>query len=261
MGTDVGMKTWLKTELHSHTIDDPKDGKSIVVHSAQQLIDQAEEQGFQVLSITNHNQLLFSSSLEEYARKRGILLIPGAEATLERKHVLLYNFLDYDDSWDNPEIVAQHKGANQLVIAPHPFFPIPTALGKRVARWNGLFDALEYSQFYLSWLNFNQRTKKVAGQLDLPVVGNTDLHWLFQLGWTYSLVYAEQNTDSVINAIKQGYVRLVTQPVSPFFIARWCGLNVLTKSQYASQAALSRVQQRLGKRSLGPQEEVRPSRD
>ena len=66
------MKTWLKTELHTHTIDDPSDGKRIVVHSAQQLIDKAEEQGFQVLSITNHNQLLFTSALEEYARERGI---------------------------------------------------------------------------------------------------------------------------------------------------------------------------------------------
>ncbi len=247
MGADVGMKSWLKTELHSHTIDDPKDGECIVVHSAQQLIDKAEEQGFQVLSITNHNQLLFSSSLEEYARERGILLIPGVEATLEGKHVLLYNFLDYDDSWDNPEIVAQQKGPNQLVIAPHPFFPIPTALRKRVTRWSGFFDAIEYRQFYLSWLNFNERAKELAGQLDLPVVGNTDLHWLFQLGWTYSLVYAEQNTTSVLKAIKEGHVRLVTQPVSSFFIARWCGLNVLTKSQYASQAALSRVQQRLSK--------------
>ena len=87
------MKSWLKTELHTHTLDDPKDGRRIVCHSAQQLIDKAEEQGFQVLSITNHNQLLFTSSLEEYARERGILLIPGVEATLEGKHVLLYNFI------------------------------------------------------------------------------------------------------------------------------------------------------------------------
>ncbi len=259
MGADVGMKSWLKTELHSHTIDDPKDGEYIVVHSAQELIDKAEEQGFQVLSITNHDQLLFSSALEEYARKRGILLIPGVEATLKGKHVLLYNFLNYDSSWDNPEIVAQHKGPNQLVIAPHPFFPIPTALGKRLTRWRDLFDAIEYNQFYLSWLNFNQRAKELARRLDLPVVGNTDVHWLFQLGWTYSLVYAEQNTDSVLNAIKEGHVRLVTQPVSPLFIARWCGLNVLTKSQHTSQAALSLVQQRLRKRFPSPQEE--PHRD
>jgi len=242
------MKSWLKTELHTHTIDDPEDGKRIVVHSAEQLIDKAEEQGFQVLSITNHNQLLFTSALEEYARERGILLIPGVEATLEGKHVLLYNFLNYDSSWSSPEIATKNKGPDQLVIAPHPFFPLPTALGKRTIRWRELFDAIEYNQFYLSWLNFNQRAQELAQQLNLPLVGNSDVHWIFQLGRTYSLVYAEQNTSSVLNAIKQGHVRLVTEPVSSFFVARWFGLNVLGKSQHAIHAALSVVQQWLWKR-------------
>ncbi len=242
------MKSWLKTELHTHTIDDPSDGKRIVVHSAHQLIDKAEEQGFQVLSITNHNQLLFTSALEEYARERGILLIPGVEATLEGKHVLLYNFLNYDSSWSSPEIASKHKGPDQLVIAPHPFFPLPTALGKRMIRWRDLFDAIEYNQFYLPWLNFNKRAQELAQQLNLPLVGNSDVHWIFQLGRTYSLVYAEQNTGSVLNAIKQGHVRLVTEPVSSYFVARWFGLNALANSQYAIHAALSVVQQRLWKR-------------
>jgi len=250
------MKSWLKTELHTHTIDDPKDGKRIVLHSAEQLIDKAEEQGFQVLSITNHNQLLFTSALEEYARERGILLIPGVEATLEGKHVLLYNFLNYDGSWSSPEIVTRNKGPGQLVIAPHPFFPLPTALGKLVSRWRHLFDAIEYNQFYLSWLNFNQRAQELAQQLNLPLVGNSDVHWIFQLGRTYSLVYAEQSTGSVLNAIKQGNVRLVTEPVSSFFVARWFGLNALANSQYAIHAARSVVQQRFWKRV--PQDAVRP---
>jgi len=249
------MKSWLKTELHTHTIDDPSDGKRIVVHSAHQLIDKAEEQGFQVLSITNHNQLLFTSALEEYARERGILLIPGVEATLEGKHVLLYNFLNYDSSWSSPEIASKHKGPDQLVIAPHPFFPLPTALGKRMIRWCDLFDAVEYNQFYLSWLNFNKRAQELAQQLNLPLVGNSDVHWIFQLGRTYSLVYAEQNTASVLNAIKKGHVRLVTKPVSSFFVARWFGLNALGESQYAMNAALSVVQKRLWKRV--PQDAVR----
>ena len=242
------MKSWLKTELHTHTNDDPEDGKRIVVHSAEQLIDQAEEQGFQVLSITNHNQQLFTASLEKYAKERGILLIPGVEATLEGKHVLLYNFLNYDSSWNSPEIATKNKGPDQLVIAPHPFFPLPTALGKRTIRWHDLFDAIEYNQFYLSWLNFNQRAQDLAQQLNLPLVGNSDVHWIFQLGRTYSLVYAEQNTDSVLTAIKQGHVRLVTEPVISFFVARWFGLNALANSQYAIHAALSVVQQWLWKR-------------
>ena len=250
------MKSWLKTELHTHTIDDPTDGKRCVFHSAQQLIDKAQEQGFQVLSITNHDQLLFTSALEEYARERGIVLIPGVEATLEGKHVLLYNFLNYDSSWSSPEIASKHKGPDQLVIAPHPFFPLPTALGKRMIRWRDLFDAIEYNQFYLPWLNFNKRAQELAQQLNLPLVGNSDVHWIFQLGRTYSLVYADKNTGSILNAIKQGHVRLVTKPVSSFFVARWFGLNALGKSQYAMHAALSVVQQRLWKGV--PQDAVRP---
>jgi len=250
------MKSWLKTELHTHTNDDPEDGKRFVVHSAEQLIDEAQEQGFQVLSITNHNQLLFTSALEEYARERGILLIPGVEATLEGKHVLLYNFLNYDSSWNSPEIATKNKGPDQLVIAPHPFFPLQVSLGKLVSRWHDLFDAIEYNQFYLFWLNFNQRAQELAQQLNLPLVGNSDVHCIFQLGRTYSLVYAEQNTGSVLNAIKQGHVRLVTKPVSSFFVARWFGLNALGKSQHAMHAALSVVQQRLWKGV--PQDAVRP---
>jgi len=182
----------------------------------------------------------------EYARKRGVLLIPGVEATLEGKHVVLYNFLDYDNSWSGPEIVTKHKGPNQLAIAPHPFFPIQVSLGKLVSRWRGLFDAIEYNCFYLFWLNFNQRAEEVAQQLDLPLVGNSDLHWIFQLGRTYSLIYADKNTGSVLNAIKQGHVRLVTKPVSSFFVARCFGLTALAKSQYAI-AALSLLKRRLWK--------------
>ena len=53
------MKRWLKAELHTHTREDPIDGRRIVLHSPKELIDAAAAQGFEVLSITNHNQLLF----------------------------------------------------------------------------------------------------------------------------------------------------------------------------------------------------------
>ena len=52
------MKRWLKTELHSHTVDDPVEGPKIILYSARRLIDAAAQRGFEVLSITNHNQML-----------------------------------------------------------------------------------------------------------------------------------------------------------------------------------------------------------
>lgn len=237
------MKTWLKTELHTHTVEDPVDGRRIVYHSARELIDRAEEQGFDVLSITNHNQLFFPPSLQEYAQEKGILLIPGVEATLKGRHFLLYNFLDYKSSWKSPEIVTKHKGPDQLVIAPHPFFPHPSALGKHMFRWQNLFDAVEYHQFYLSWLNFNKKAEKTALRWRLPLVGNSDVHYLFQLGGTHSLVHAEKNISSVLNAIKQNHIRIVSEPVSPFFLARWFGLTGVRKLRYAIYNALTPVRQ------------------
>lgn len=254
------MKTWLKTELHTHTIEDPEDGRRIVFYSARELIDRAEEQGFDVLSITNHNQVLFTPSLQKYARKKGILLIPGVEATLNGRHFLLYNFLDYKSSWTSPEILARHKGPDQLVIAPHPFFPIPTSLGKLIFRWRDLFDAVEYHQFYLSWLNFNQKAEKTAWQWSLPLVGSSDVHHLFQLGGTHSLVYAEKNISSVLNAIKQNHICIVSEPVSTFFLARWFGLNAVRSSRYAIHRALTLVRRQVWRPTLHPKDEASPPR-
>ena len=233
------MKTWLKSELHTHTIDDPADGHLMIFHSAEQLIDRAREQGFEVVSITNHNQMLASPQLEEYAQKRGILLIPGVEATLRGKHVLLYNFTDYTPSWKDLQVVGRHKGSQQLVIAPHPFFPSTTSLRNQLLEWHHLFDAIEYNHFYLSWLNFNRRGEKIARRLDLPLIGNSDVHHLFQLGHTYTLVYAEKDISSVVEAIKLGNVRVVTQPVSSVFVANWLALAANKRPRLLMRKALS----------------------
>ena len=241
------MKGWLKAELHTHTVEDPADGQRVVFHSPDQLIDTVAEQGFEVLAITNHDQMLFDDRWEEYARVRGILLIPGVEATLRGKHVLLYNFSDYDASWKTPEIVMENKGSRQLVMAPHPFFPIPCALKRDFFRWVQLFDAVEYNHCYLSWINFNHRAKAVARQFDLPLVGTSDAHRLYQLGRTYTLIYAEKQVDSVIEAIKQGEVQIKTQPVHPFLVTRWLVGNALSQSSYSIRSLLGQGFHRLAK--------------
>ena len=233
------MKRWLKAELHTHTLEDPVDGRRIIFHSPRQLIDTAAERGFEVLSITNHNQLLFNDQLEEYARSRGILLIPGVEATLKGKHVLLYNFPDYSPMWGDFEVVKQKKGCHQLVIAPHPFFPTLTSLRRQLYRHRELFDAIEYNHFYLNWLNFNKRGEDVARDLNLPVIGNSDVHRLFQLGCTYTLIRAEKDLNSVMKAIRDGEVELVTRPVSALFVSRWFALNAASRSQFAFRSLLS----------------------
>lgn len=233
------MKRWLKAELHAHTVEDPLDGRRIIFHSPQDLIDAAAGQGFEVLSITNHNQMLFDSELDEYARRRGIVLIPGVEATLRRKHVLLYNFPAYHPTWRDFEVVRQNKGTAQLVVAPHPFFPIPTSLRGDFLRNLDLFDALEYNHFYLRFLNFNRKAQKMARRHRLPLLGNSDVHRLYQLGCTYTLIHAEKNVGAIVEAIKRGDVELASEPVSPFLVVGWLLGNALYRSRFALRSLFS----------------------
>ncbi len=176
--------------------------------------------------------MLFSDELRGYAQSRGVLLIPGVEANIQGKHFLLYNFPGYEPSWKDPEVIRQHKGTRQLVIAPHPFFPSRSALRGRFRQWLDLFDAVEYNHFYLPWLNFNRRAEEAARRLDKALIGNSDVHHLFQLGRTYSLIFAEMTVESVVSAIKEKQVQLVTNPVEPSFILRWFVLNAAYRIRY-----------------------------
>ena len=134
----------LKADLHLHT----REGESWIAYEARDLVDRAARDGYHVLSITNHNTVTFSEDLAAYARERGILLIPGVEATIEGKHVLLYN-LDVPPARIRTFAdLRRLQAADWLVVAAHPFFPHPSCLRDRVLREIDLFDAIEFSHFY-----------------------------------------------------------------------------------------------------------------
>jgi hypothetical protein len=78
-----------------------------------------------------------------------------------------------------------------------------------------LFDALEYCHFYSTKINFNQRALEVCQSFGFPLVGNSDAHFLSQLGTTYSLIYAEKNLEAVFAAIRQNKVQVVSRPLKP----------------------------------------------
>ncbi len=203
------MKT-LKVDLHIHTKEDPEDRVS---YSARELIDQARQRGFDAIAITNHNTITHSPALESYAADRDIVLLPGVEATIRTKHVLLIN-MDFESGrFSSFEQLLEQKAEDNLVIAPHPCFPSPTCLNGQVQATPHVFDAIEYSHFYHTWINFNRPAVRLARKYGLPVVGTSDAHLPDQFGRAYSLVEAEKDRDGIIQAIKADRVRPVTQPL------------------------------------------------
>jgi predicted metal-dependent phosphoesterase TrpH len=200
----------LKADFHIHTREDPFDP---VLYTARELILKAAGQGFEVLSITNHNIRTFNQDLFSFARDQGILLIPGTEITIQNRHVLILN-PPKDKTFTSFSSLSDLKRPDCLVIAPHPFFPGFHSINNLMKTYFNMFDALEFSHFYLPFLNFNRRALKFSGESGLPMLGTSDAHFLEQLGTTYSLIHAPRDMESVFSAIRQGKIELVTKPLS-----------------------------------------------
>ncbi len=235
----------LKADLHLHTAEDPLDH---VRYTAKELITKAADDGFDVISITNHNRLTFNQDLASYARERGILLIPGVEMTIRRRHVLVLNPPPHKTCSDFSSLSKLCR-LETLIVAPHPYFPGTYSLNGYLLKHLNLFDALEYCHFYSPMINFNQKALAVCRSLEFPLVGNSDAHFLSQLGTTYSLIYAEKNLESIFTAIRRNRVEVVTRP-----------LKTLEMGSIANRFLRMKLRAKIAKRLPKPYPSLRKSK-
>jgi predicted metal-dependent phosphoesterase TrpH len=201
----------LKCDFHLHSKEDPRHQ---LPHSAKELIDAAADCGYDVISITNHNTVTYSDKLADYAWERDILLIPGVEATVAGKHVLIYGVEGMKEKWDKLTFfdLKRLKAKGAFVIAPHPFYPNYNCLGGLLKRFSGLFDAVEYNHLYTKKLNFNLKAQKFAKSRGMPLLGLSDAHSMKQLDYTFSLIKSEKDMQSIFQAIREGKTTIVTRP-------------------------------------------------
>jgi predicted metal-dependent phosphoesterase TrpH len=216
------------------------------------LITHAADEGFDVLAITNHQCLTFSKRLSAYAKERGILLIPGIELTLRRRHLVLLN-PPSGRSFSDFSSLAVMRRPDALVVAPHPYFPNPYSLNGLLLENLRYFDALEYCHFYSPAINFNWVAMAVSKAYDIPMIGNSDAHFLSQFGTTYSLIDAEKDLESVFAAIRRKKVEVVSRPLSPLemgsLLSRFISMKLLVEKCKRRNWLTSRMRNR---RRLSP---------
>ncbi len=205
----------LKLDFHMHSNEDPLDWP-IITHNSFQLVDEAARLGYEVISLTLHETLHYPKALQNYAQKKNILLIPGMEATIEGKHVLVINpplgtKIPY--TFDELEKI-RHEGA--LTIAAHPFYPLETCLGPKLREHINVFDAIEHCHFYNRFINRNKKAIEIAEEYNKPLVANSDMHHFYQYNTNYTLVDAEKETDDILEAIRKNKLRLVTRPLNVY---------------------------------------------
>jgi predicted metal-dependent phosphoesterase TrpH len=205
----------LKVELHAHTAQDPCD---YIPHNTRELIDRASALGYGALAITLHDRHYDPGPDQAYAQARGLLLIQGIERTIAGRHVLLINFPKESEavgSFDDLRAL-KRRHPHGLVVVPHAFYPIRSAMRGDADRHADVIDAVEVNSVFTPWFNFNARAVRWARAKGKPVVGNTDLHLLEQLGTTFSLVDVPSgaDADAICGAIRAGRVELRSKPLS-----------------------------------------------
>lgn len=204
----------IKTELHAHTSLDPVD---YIQHTTRDLIDRAAALEYGALAVTLHNRYYDPAEDVAYARERRIVLISGIERTIYGRHVLLLNYpaaAAAVSSFEDLRSLRQ-RHPRGLVVAPHAFYPTPSAMQQTLLdRYADLVDALEVNSMFTPWLDFNRRAVAWAQAHGKPLVGNSDLHVLDQLGVTYSIVDAPPDADAICEAIRAGHVQVHSSALS-----------------------------------------------
>jgi predicted metal-dependent phosphoesterase TrpH len=202
-----------KVELHTHINEDPKDN---IKYSVYDLIKDAKKKNFDVIAITMHNKLFNNKKAIAYAKKRGILLIPGIEKSIEGKDTLVYNPPFYIEKIKTLKELALMKQqySEMFVIAPHPYYFFPVCHKNNILRHLDLFDAWEFSYMHLAFFNPNSKILKLAKKHNKPVVGNSDVHRLKDLGKTYTMIDADNlSSDAIFDAIKNKKLKVLSRPL------------------------------------------------
>jgi len=185
----------LKCDFHMHLC---QESDNFIRYSYRDLILRCKSLGYDVISITLHDDVI-KKEVFDYAKKQGILLMPGCERDIDGCHVLLYNF-------KNPLAVTSFgklrkaKRNDTLVVAPHPFFWHGNSLLNQLKNNVELFDAVEIHGMSVLWFNFLAR--RFAKKYNLSLIGDSDSHALWHVGSAYTLIDSKKSVLDIVRAVK-----------------------------------------------------------
>ena len=192
-------------------------------HTARELVDHAAALHYQVLALTLHGRLFCPKELQDYAKSRGILMIPGVEFYLDRSEVLLLGVVQEDlkglKHFNDLISLRKERGGDFLVIAPHPFYSLEQCLGDKMEAHPDAFDAIEFCHFYTSLWNPNRQAEEVSRRMGKPMLACSDTHQLKWMSHHYALVEAQPTRAEVFAAIRAGRIQNVSRPLTHFEMA------------------------------------------
>ncbi len=188
----------LKADLHIHT-SCSKDGESTVA----QVIAAAVTAGIDVIAITDHDTMDGYRIACEISAD--ILIIPGVEVSTREGHLIALGVEKAPlPGFPILDTIQEVRQAGGITILPHPFHRYRHGAALKCAEAFGAADAIEvYNSRYVI-PHANHRAMRLARTMGKPAVAGSDAHNARFIGYGRTLIDADRNIGSVLNAIQEG---------------------------------------------------------
>jgi hypothetical protein len=186
----------VKADLHVHTTY----SKDSII-TPKELVYYAKRSGLNAVAVTDHNSI--EGALKIAKENVDFLIIPGTEVSSLNGHIVALNVTKRipRDLGADETVELIHK-AGGIAIACHPFAWLKGSVGKHVTSKFDAVEALNASAFPFGLAS--KKAVNLAERLGLPKVAGTDAHYGPVIGRAYTLIDAEPNVESVVDAIVKG---------------------------------------------------------
>ncbi len=194
----------VNADLHVHTIY----SKDSFI-TPKELVFYAKRRGLNAVAVTDHDQL---QGAFQIAKETDFLIIPGVEVSSRDGHIIALNVSDFvPKGLSATETIEKIHLAGGVAIACHPYALFKGSLGKNVSE---KFDAIEViNARAFPFSRSVRKAEETANSLGLPRVAGTDAHYGPQIGYGYTSIDAEPNTESITKAIVEGRCQPFGTPV------------------------------------------------
>jgi len=205
-------------ELHTHTHHSRQKKVPIEgLNSPEEMVRHAKKIGLGAIAITDHDQIKGAIEAKRFAKKYGMIVIPGEEVSTESGHMLCLGINEFVEPGMSVEesIDAVHDQGG-IAIGDHPFDIKGEGIGALAAKTDAveIFNAINVERFS------NNRAKKFASLHGMPVVAGSDAHCIEMLGHGVNEINAD-SVDSILKAIKKGRVEIRTKYIPASVMMRW----------------------------------------
>ena len=172
-----------KAELHLHSLHSGKKdiflGTNVTVENIART---CKTKNIHIFSITDHDNTDSYEEAQYFARKFGLVFIPGCEVSTTGGDVLAYGISKpIKEGLSVREVLHSIHEQGGVATAPHPF-QLP--MGCTYALWTEDFDAVEVYNAYA----MGNTTTRWANHLlaRKPEVAGSDAHYLDEIGLVYT---------------------------------------------------------------------------